>query len=395
MNLVDLLVILLAGLLAWRGWHRGMVRQAFEFGGAILGISIGSVIGPQIVSEYTDQAGLEAALLSLAVVFITLTIGQILGYFIGAKAWAQVRKAQLGQVDAVLGAFVGALATLVVFWLLGSMLAQGPSREVSRQLSSSRILRLLNDVAEPPDVLAYLQQYLDTSGFPQVFSGLPPSLGRDVKLPSGKRARAAVKKARESTVRIVTPACGGTQLGTGWIAADDTVVTNAHVVAGGNDVSVEEEGNVGAGVPGTVVLFDDELDLAIIRVDGLSGSVLDLDSQAQPVGTGGATIGYPGSRQGGIDYGPAAVQGDYRARGKDIYGRSDVVRQIYELRANVEQGDSGGPFVLPSGRVAGVVFAASTTDRDVGYALTGAEVADEIREGADRTGQVNTGRCTH
>jgi uncharacterized membrane protein required for colicin V production len=394
-NLVDLIVLVLAGLLAWRGWHRGMVRQAFEFGGAILGISVGAIIGPQVVSEYTDQAGVEAALLSLAVVFIALTIGQIIGYFIGAKAWAQVHKARLGHVDAALGAVVGALATLVVYWLLGSMLAQGPSRDVSRQLADSRILRLLNDVAEPPNVLAYLQQYLDTSGFPQVFTGLPPDLGREVDLPSGKKARAAAKKAEASTVRIVTPACGGTQLGTGWIAAEDTVVTNAHVVAGGTDVSVEENGAVGAGQPGTVVLFDDELDLAIIRVDGLSGSVLPLETEAQSVGNGGATLCYPGSQQGALQVDPAAVQGNYRARGKDIYGRDDVVRQIYELRADVQQGDSGGPFVLPSGRVAGVVFAASTTDAEVGYALTGAEVADEVQAGSSRTSAVNTGRCTH
>lgn len=395
MNIADVIVILLAGLLAWRGWHRGMVRQAFEFGGAILGISVGSVIGPQVVSEYTDQAGVEAALLSLLVVFIALTIGQILGYFIGAKAWAQVHKARLGHVDAVLGAFVGAVATLVVYWLLGSMLAQGPSREVSKQLSESRILRVLNDVAEPPNILAYLQQYLDTSGFPQVFTGLPPNLGQDVDLPSGRKARAAAEKAEASTVRIVTPACGGTQLGTGWIAADGTVVTNAHVVAGGSDVSVEQSGSIGAGQPGTVVLFDDELDLAVIRVDGLSGPVLELDTEAQGVGTGGATLGYPGSQQGGLQAGPAAVQGNYRARGRDIYGRDAVVRQIYELRADIEQGDSGGPFVLPSGRVAGVVFAASTTDGDIGYALTGAEVADEISEGSNRTDGVGTGRCTH
>jgi S1-C subfamily serine protease len=394
-NLVDLIVILIAALLAWRGWHRGMVRQAFEFGGAILGIAAGAAIGPQVVSEYTDQAGVEAALLSLAVVFVALTIGQILGYFIGAKAWMQVRKAQLGTIDSVLGAFVGALATLIVFWLIGSMLARGPSREVSEQLSESAILRQLNQVAEPPNVLAYLQQYLDTSGFPQVFTGLPPTLGQDVPLPSNKKARLAARKAQDSTVRIITPACGGTQLGSGWIAAEDTVVTNAHVVAGGSEVSVEESGQIGAGQPGTVVLFDDELDLAIIRVDGLSGPPLDLDTEPSQVGTGGATLGYPGSRDGQLVPTPAAVQGNYRARGKDIYGRDDVVRQIYELRARIEQGDSGGPFVLQSGEVAGVVFAASTTDSDVGYALTGAEVADELREGATRTDPVGTGRCTH
>ena len=73
----------------------------------------------------------------------------------------------------------------------------------------------------------------------------------------------------------------------------------------------------------------------------------------------------------------------------------EVVREIYELRAPVEQGDSGGPFVTPAGKVAGVIFAASTTDSDTGYALTGSEVQDEVQEGATRTEPVGTGRCTH
>ena len=298
-------------------------------------------------------------------------------------------------MDSTLGAAVGVLATLVVYWLVGSLLAQGPSREISRELAGSKILRALNEVAEPPDVLAYLQQYLDTSGFPQVFAGLPPNIGQKVPLPSNKRAKSAVRAAEDSTVRIVTPACGGTQLGTGWIAADDTVVTNAHVVAGGSDVSVEERNSIGAGVPGTVVLFDDHLDLAIIKVDGLSGPVLRLENRDLDVGTVGATLGFPGSEGGELSPSPAAIQGSFRAQGKDIYGQDDVVREIYELHARVRQGDSGGPFVMSSGRVGGVVFAASTTQGDIGYALTGDEVADEIRAGSSRTREVATGHCTH
>jgi S1-C subfamily serine protease len=61
----------------------------------------------------------------------------------------------------------------------------------------------------------------------------------------------------------------------------------------------------------------------------------------------------------------------------------------------VRQGDSGGPFVLSNGDVAGVIFAASTTDGDIGYALTAGEVADEIETGSGRTEAVGTGRCTH
>lgn len=397
MNLADLIVILIALLVAWRGYRRGAIRQAFEFGGGFLGLLAGAALGPALVREYTDRAGMEAALLSLLVVFVSLSIGQILGYLIGLKFGALARKAKLGKVDSVLGAGLGVAATLLVYWLIGSLLVQGPSPAVARELSRSRLLRWANDVHRPPDLLAVLQQYLDTSGFPQVFVGIPPSVGgEDVDLPSGKRARQAVLAARDSTVRIVAPACGGTQLGTGWIAAPDTVVTNAHVVAGAGTVSVEEVGEEGTGGDqGSVVLFDPRLDLAVLRVGGLTGKPLTLLTRTLDVGSPGATLGYPGSQQGGFDSGPAAVQNVFDARGRDIYGEEEVVREIYELRADVEQGDSGGPFVTPQGDVAGVIFAASTTSRGTGYALTGSEVVDEIQAGSQRTEPVGTGRCTH
>jgi S1-C subfamily serine protease len=397
MNLADGVVILLAGLLAWRGYRRGALQQIFELGGGFLGLIGGAALGPHLAREYTDRAGPEAAILSLAVVFVCLSIGQILGYLIGARFSSMAKKAKLGQVDAGLGAGLGALAAIFAYWLIGSLLLIGPSQAVSRQLSESAILRWANGVQRPPDLLAVVQQYLDTSGFPQVFVGIPPSITEQVDLPSGPQARKAAAAADQSTVRIVVPACGGTQLGSGWISAPDTVVTNAHVVAGGpSSVSVEEEDQAGSGgVEGTVVLFDDHLDLAVIHVEGLSGDPLPLLTTDKDSGSPGAVLGYPGSRQGQLVTGPAAVQNVFNARGRDIYGDQEVLREIYELRAQVEQGNSGGPFVTPEGEVAGVIFAASTTDGQTGYALTGSEVADEVRAGASRTQPVATGRCTH
>ncbi|MDQ4095131.1 MAG: MarP family serine protease [Actinomycetota bacterium] len=396
MNLADLFVFLLAILLAWRGYRRGGLRQIFEFGGGFLGLIAGAALGPRLVREYTDRAGLEAALLSLLVVFIALSIGQIIGYFIGARFGAFARKIRLGKADAVLGAVLGVAAALIAYWLIGSLLVLGPSQAVSRQLAESKVLRWANDVRRPPDLLAVLQQYLDTSGFPQVFIGIPPQIGDDVDLPSNKLAQKAVAAARDSTLRIVVPACGGTQLGTGWVSAPETVVTNAHVVAGSSGVNVEAEGEVGTGgLEGQVVLFDPRLDLAILKVPDLQASPLPLITRNLDSGSPGATLGYPGVEQGRFEANAAAVQNVFDARGRDIYGDEEVLREIYELRARVQQGDSGGPFVTPQGKVAGVIFAASTTQGGTGYALTGSEVQDEIERGATLSQEVATGRCTH
>jgi S1-C subfamily serine protease len=394
MNLVDLGVLVLAGLGAWRGWRRGFISQLFEFGGGFLGLLAGVFLGPRIADAFAENAGAEAALISIATVFVMLSVGQALGFVAGHRFSLIAQRAKLGSADAGMGAALSVAVTLISFWLIGSLLIQGPSKGLAKALQKSTALSVMNDVMPaPPDVLAYIRQYLDTSGFPQVFSGLPRPVGPPVKLPSDAEARAAGEKAEDSVARILVPACGGTQLGSGWIAAPETVVTNAHVVSGGDDVTIQHRptGDHSA----TVVLFDPKTDIAILHVEGLQGPVLDLETAMQERGTKGAALGYPGNRDGELVILRAAVQAQYPATGKDIYGRSEARREVYELRAKVRQGDSGGPFVLSNGDVAGVVFAASTTDGGIGYALTGAEVQDEIEAGANRTDPVGTGRCTH
>ena len=384
-------MIALASAAGYRGYRKGLLGQVFELGIGFIGLIVGLAIGPRIADVFTEKPGVEGILISLLVVFGTLSIGQTVGFLIGHRFGRRIRDGGLKGIDTGLGSLFAVAVTLLSFWLVASMLIYGPSKAVARELRSSALLGLVNKaLPDPPNVLAYLRKYLDTSGFPQVFAGLPPEIGPPVRLPTNREARRAVKAASRSTVRILVPACGGTQLGSGWVAAPDTVVTNAHVVAGGDELKIEDRGGEH---DGTVVLFDPRTDIAIVHVEGLDGRVLKLDEDEKERGTQGATIGFPG-REGGEQIArKAAVRSNYNARGRDIYGRSEVERSIYELQSAVRQGDSGGPFVLPNGDVAGVVFAASTLDGDTGYALTGAEVEDEIRAGAGRTEAVDTGDC--
>lgn len=396
MNVADLIVVVLAALAGYRGWRRGMVGQVFELGGGFLGLIVGVYAGPRIAALFTKQAGLEGAIISLVVVFVGLSVGQAAGYYLGHKLGLLARAGKMAAVNSTLGAAFGVAVTLVSFWLVGSLLVQGPSPDVARSLRRSTILGWVNSaLPEPPNVLAYLRQYLDTSGFPQVFEGLPRPVSPPVELPSSVVARRAVEAAQESTVRVVAPACGGSQLGSGWVAAENLVITNAHVVAGSRDgVQIQQQGSTDT-LDGRVVLYDPDIDIAAVRVSGLTGPILELEETDQERGTPGATLGYPGESGGELVAHRAAVQSRYEAVGRDIYGQSSVTREIYELRSVVRQGDSGGPFVLPDGRVAGVVFAASTTDRDTGYALTGSEVAPDIARAETLSAAVGTGTCTH
>jgi S1-C subfamily serine protease/uncharacterized membrane protein required for colicin V production len=392
LSVADLVVVVVAIFAAHRGWRRGLLAQVFELGGGFLGLLGGVALGPRIAAPFAEEAGIEAALLSLLAVVLGLSLGQGLGYVIGHRFGHAARRARLGGVDSGLGALFGAGVILLSYWLIGSLLVEGPIRPVSRALKNSVLLRALNEVSAPPDVLAYLRQYLVAADFPQVFVGIPPS-NDPVPLPRGRLVRRAIAAADQSTVRVMTPTpeCGGNQLGSGWIAGESTVITNAHVVAGGEEISVFEGAT---SHPGSVVLFDPGTDIAVIRVDGLAGPALELSTEPLTRGARGAILGYPGSRGGQLAVGAAAVQARFQAVGRDIYGAGTVRREVYELRAAVEEGESGGPFVRPDGRVAGTVFAASTTDATVGYALTGDELADEVEQGARSAEPVPTGDCT-
>lgn len=392
MNLVDVVVVLVAILAAYRGWRRGFLGQLFELGGGFLGLIAGVALGPRIADSLTDESGLGSALIALFVVLAGVSIGQTIGFLIAHRSSSAVERARLSELDSGLGAGFGVFVWMLSFWLIGSLLVSGPSRPLAQALRSSALLRATNALLpEPPNVLAYLRQYLDTSGFPQVFAGLP-RLTDPVDLPTQRQARRAIRAGRDSTVRVALEACGGIQLGSGWVLDEDSIVTNAHVVAGGRGVTVQQLD--GTDVSGRVAFFDPETDVAVIHAPGITGPPLPLETQTQERGTIGAALGFPGDRGGEFDPQPAAVQASYEATGRDIYGRSLVTREVYELRSDVRQGDSGGPFVLSNGRVAGVVFAASTTDQNIGYALTGAEVVDELREGGGRTEPVGTGECT-
>ncbi|MBW3593948.1 MAG: MarP family serine protease [Actinobacteria bacterium] len=392
MNIIDVIAIALAAFAAYRGWRSGFIRQAFEFGGGFLGLLAGVALGSPVASFFTNEPGVEGALIALATVFVGLSLGQALGFVIGHRLGQTAHRARLENADSALGSGLGIVVTVISVWLVGSVLVHGPSKPVAKALQKSQVLRAVNDtLPRPPNVFAYIQQYLNTSGFPQVFAGFPPSVGPPVNLPSNDLARRAAAAAQASTVRVVVPACGGMQLGSGWVAADSTVVTNAHVVAGGDEVTIEDSAGQHAG---TVVLFDPKTDVAIVHVEGLAGPPLPLDTSAHERGTPGATLGFPGQAGGDMVVHRAAVQDRYTASGRDIYGRAIVEREVYEIRARVRQGDSGGPFVLPNGEVAGVIFAASTTDDDTGYALTGDEVSDEVERGARRSEPVGTGNCT-
>jgi S1-C subfamily serine protease len=178
--------------------------------------------------------------------------------------------------------------------------------------------------------------------------------------------------------------------GSGFVVADDYVVTNAHVVAGTDEQWIHSgEGDTA----GAVVVFDPDLDIAILHAPGLRAAPLPLLRGEVERGAGGAILGYPGG--GPLDAEAAAVRQVIDPVGRNIYGEGEVGRRVYEIQSVIRRGNSGGPFVLPDGRVAGVVFANSVVADDVGYAILSTEVLPSVKEAKASVEPVGTGSCTN
>jgi S1-C subfamily serine protease len=199
-----------------------------------------------------------------------------------------------------------------------------------------------------------------------------------------------VRKARESVVKVLgnAPSCSRRIEGSGFIYASERVMTNAHVVAGTDDISIEVGGGRRAG---RVVLYDPKRDLAVIYVPGLDAPVLPFSARRAQTGDDAVVVGFP--LDGPFNAQEARVRDGRRITGPDIYDSGNVTRDIYTIRALVRSGNSGGPLVASNGGVLGVIFAAAADDPNTGFAVTAEEAAPVATAGRQRTRATATGDC--
>lgn len=391
LNWVDLVILALLVGAAINGAIQGAAVQLFSYAGFGLGLVLGARLGPLIAQFIENPAGkIVAVTLTL---FGTASLLGTIGRYIGAKTtWGVLQLPPLKMANSLGGLGIALLATLVGVWLIGGLLAQVGLGEVTAAFQESRIMRVLTDRLPPaPSVFSAIQRTFLPSGFPPVFAELEPSPAPDVAVAAGPEVRAAVDSARPSVLKITSGGCGQRlTTGSGFIAGDGLVITNAHVVAGvDRPVVIDPRGR---SHPARVVFFDPKMDLAILRTSGLTGRALPLVRTDVSRGQQGAVLGYPGG--GPFDAEPGAVRGKFAsAVGRDIYSRQLVARDVYQLDAEVHAGNSGGPFITSSGDVGGVVFASSLVNPEVAYALTSSSVAPKLDQARARTVPVDTGPC--
>jgi S1-C subfamily serine protease len=390
-NLLDLVVVGLVLIAVVIGFRSGALPQLVGLAGALLGGVLALILLPHLEGPLESVDPQLRAFVVLALILFSVGIGEAIGSAIGRTAAAMLGEGLFGALDRVLGAFVGGAQALLVVWLTGGLLAAGPSPTLATQAQTSFFMRSLNAYLPAPTELATeLSRMLSTTGLPDLFLGLDPVPAAPVTLPEDPTVKQLAAEAVPSIVKVTAATCFSISSGTGFVVGRGYVVTNAHVIAGASRVRVALGNDLYDTAP---VLFDPELDIALLYVPQLRAPALEFAASDPKRGATGATFGFPGGRR--LDPEPAAVAGAYPARGLDIYGEDKVTRPILELRARIEQGDSGGPLVLTDGTVGGVVFAEARTDDDVGYALTPTSVHDAIAPALRRTGLVPVGQCIH
>jgi S1-C subfamily serine protease len=374
-------------LAAIHGLRLGAMVQVLSFGGILIGLYLGALLASVTVRTVSSTSARTAVAL-VTMLGVAVVCGAI-GRIIGNIAFLRVHRGPLALVDSALGVPVAIVASLFVCWLLASTLVNSSSMSLSASINNSRIIRSLDNVLPPPpSVFSRVQNFLSSEGFPPVFASLAPASAGPVSLPGDAALQNAVNHAGLSTVKIVGDGCGVIQEGSGFVVGPDLVVTNAHVVAGILHPMVDD----GSGLHSTtVVSFDPNFDLAVMRVTGIDEPALDLDPTDVGRGTQAAVLGYPGG--GPFTVVPAGVMADFEAEGRDIYGQGLTVRNVYEIQATVRPGNSGGPLVQPDGEVIGVVFSRSTTNSDIGYALASPGVLSRVQAASNLTRAVGTGPC--
>ncbi|MEU0033150.1 MULTISPECIES: MarP family serine protease [unclassified Streptomyces] len=397
MNVLDILLLVAAVWFAIVGYRQGFVVGILSVIGFLGGGLVAVYLLPVIWAALTDDATVSttAAVVAVVVVIVCASIGQALTTHLGNKLRRYITWSPARALDATGGALVNVVAMLLVAWLIGSALAGTTLPTLGKEVRGSKVLlgvsRALPSRADT--WFADFSSVLAQNGFPQVFSPFANEPITDVQPPDPALTNSPVAvRARDSIVKVMGTAqsCGKVLEGTGFVFGNRRVMTNAHVV-GGVDEPTVQIGGEGRKYDAKVVLYDWERDIAVLDVPNLNAPALRFTTRDAGSGDNAIVAGFP--QNGAYNVQPARVRGRITANGPDIYHRKTVRRDVYSLYATVRQGNSGGPLLTPDGKVYGVVFAKSLDDANTGYALTADEVQPDVTQGRAANQQVDSDSC--
>ncbi|UFN43323.1 MarP family serine protease [Nocardioides okcheonensis] len=389
MNVLDWCLVALVGIYALSGYWQGFITGAFATAGLLLGGLAGIWAAPLALGDAAPS--LWVSLGALFIVIICASLGQAVLQFAGSRIRDRITWQPVRALDAVGGSALSAVAVLLVAWALGVAVSGTRIGAITPLVRDSTLLAKVDQTlpGDADQVLQAFNNVVGTTFFPRYLEpfaperivAVDPGDPRMLTDPDVVAAQPSVLKVRGAN------GCGSGVEGTGFLYATGRLMTNAHVVAGVTRPEVEIGGST---VVASVVLYDPDLDIAVLSVPSAAVVPLKFDTEAQPLDDI-AVVGYP--QDGPYDVRSGRIRSQQRLRSPDIYGQGTVIRQVYSLRALIRPGNSGGPVLTSAGDVAGMVFAASVSDRDTGYALTASQVAESAAEGLTRQSPVDTGTC--
>jgi len=386
-NFLDLLLILVVIMAVIGGYRLGFAQRVFSSVGLAIGLVLGiRLLLPWAVSKLPPGSNATAFVVALLVVVTCGMLGQALGFVVGSKLAPTGEEGKHSLSDRLLGALAGLVGAFVAIWLLLPIAAATPGW-VSSATTRSLLARQVDDHLPPAPDSAGLLRSIVGDQFPQVFDSIQPTPEHGPPPEATGLSQEQSARVARSVLKVQGNACGRIQDGTGWIADAETVVTNAHVVAGESNTQVQRDD--GRFLDATVTVFDPARDLAVLHVPRLDRPAL--PSADAKTGDRGGVFGHPGGEP--LRIAPFEVARQIKAVGRDIYGSQRTTRQVLELRSALRPGDSGSAIVDPEGKVIGVAFAVAPDQPTVAYALDMSEVRPVLNL-ADTT-RDDTGPCIH
>ena len=387
---LDIAIIGVALIAAISGWRSGALGSLLSFVGVILGAIAGVMLAPHLVGHIdSPRAKLFAALF---LILALVVVGEVAGVVLGRAVRNSIRSGGVRGVDSVVGVALQLLVVMVAAWLLATPLTSTDQPSLAAAVRGSKVVAEVDKYA--PDWLRAVPKrmsaLLSTSGLPDVLEPIGRTPIQAVEPPDASLADSlVVGTARPSVVKIrgVATACQKVLEGTGFVVAPNRVMSNAHVVAGSDSVTVEAEGKK---YDATVVSYDPNQDISILAVPDLPQKPLVFADQPAKTGTDAVVLGFPGG--GDFAATPARVREIIELSGPDIYKTTTVNREVYTIRGTVRQGNSGGPMINRAGEVIGVVFGAAVDDDDTGFVMTTNEVSRQLAQ-IGNTAPVPTGTC--
>jgi S1-C subfamily serine protease len=387
---LDIAVLAVALIAAISGWRSGAPGSVLALVGVVLGAVAGVLLAPHVVSHIDGPRTKLFATLFLILALVV--IGEIAGVVLGRAVRGAIRNPTLRVVDSVVGVAVQLVLVLTAAWLLGTALVSSPQPNLAAAVQGSKVIAEVDSVAPNwlRSVPGRLSGLWDTSGLHDVLKDFGPTPVAAVDAPDASLATSAVVGATRSSVvkvRGVAQSCQKVLEGSGFVVAPNRVMSNAHVVAGSDSVTVEVDGQT---YDAKVISYDPNADISILDVPNLPSAPLQFVDTEAPAGTDGIVMGYPGG--GDFTATPARVREVIELNGPDIYRSTTVTREVYTIRGTVKQGNSGGPMINRSGKVLGVVFGAAVDDVDTGFVLTAEEVSRQMAK-VGNVERVPTGTC--